>query len=125
MSKIVPALALPLAVLTALALPTRPVHAETCSEAIEAQTSGELEACLIGILSVEDPGDDPQQMNIAGSGSLGCFQFQPSTWASTPEGDVPLAVASAAEQVESAAALIMAGGVSNWAASAPASCYEG
>ncbi len=74
-----------------------------------------LAPCLDALWQRENPGGDPHQLNLEGSGAEGEFQIMPATWASTPTGQtVALAVASVAQQVQAAVELIMGGWISAW-----------
>lgn len=114
-----------IAALLTLALPAA-AHAQTASDPdgviATIQSQGEpLASCELAIAAREDPPLVPNQPNIEGSGAMGVFQFMPRTWASTPEGDVPLAVASVAEQIAAASWMLLTGQGSAWSP-LPAEC---
>ncbi len=117
---------LPLLMLAALlflaAATATPARAQT-PEDVQAQIqqqAGPLAPCLLSIAAREDPPLAVHQPNLQGSPAAGLFQFMPATWASTSVGQqVPLAVATVAEQTAAAAELLMSGWSSAWAPTPP------
>lgn len=104
--------------------PLAAIKAQTPDEVINTTIAvgGQYAPCLLAIEHREDPPLILHQPNLDGSGAEGLFQIMPATWASTPTGQqVPLAVASAAQQVQAAVELLMSGWSSAWAPK-PAAC---